>query len=125
MALDRLSLFVDDQEYKRLCAQPDVMRRADLRATIARLGPQHAELRNALARVLASSPLQKPSGFQGGPENDYFYLDISEQDLFAIADVIADIEISLADSEDGSAELNFVAELHDTWRDKESSRPAV
>ena len=101
------------------------MRRADLRATIARLGTEHTELISALERVLASAPLPKPSGFQGGQENDYFYLDISERDLYAIADAIADIEISLADSEDLSAELNFIAELHDTWRDKESSRPAV
>lgn len=116
---------MDDQEYKRLCAQPDVMRRAEMRATMTRLKREHAPLAAALERVMGRPALPKPVGFQGSSENDYFYIDLSEDELDAIAEALEDMERSLAASGSDDSELAFVATLHDRWRDAESSRPGV
>ena len=43
---------VDDSEYKRLCAQPNVMRRDYIRATAALLREDHAELAARLSGLL-------------------------------------------------------------------------
>jgi hypothetical protein len=114
---------MDDQEYKRLCAQPDVMQRSVIRATIVRLKTAQPELAGVLEHILRASPLPKPLGYSGSSENDFFYLDLSESNLESIQEAIADVEVFLAQSGNGSSELEFVASLHDKWRAAESSRP--
>jgi hypothetical protein len=116
---------VDDQEYKRLCAQPDVMKRSEIRATLTRLRRDHGPLAASLERIMSLRALAKPVNFQGSSENDYFYLDLSEDELEDIADALADLERALAMSGTDASELAFVASLHDKWRDAESSRPAT
>jgi hypothetical protein len=58
---------MDDGEYERLCARPDVMRREEIRATVALLRERHNRLAARLSTLLLASPLPKPEGHSGGP----------------------------------------------------------
>jgi hypothetical protein len=69
------------------------MRRSDIRATIARFENRDSALAEVLERILRSMPLQKPAGFVGSEENDFFYLDLSPSELEDIREALADVEI--------------------------------
>jgi hypothetical protein len=113
---------LDDQEYKRLCAQPDVMRRADIRATAVRLHADQPQLASILEELLQHAPVPKPADFSGGEEADFFYLDLPAFIVEEIAEALADVERAVALANEGTPELSFVAGLHDRWRAAESSR---
>ena len=114
---------MDDAEYARLCAQPDVMRRPALRATHARLRRSHPELAQALEAVLVGRPVPKPVEHDGGPDSDFLFLDLSDEEVDAITEAIGDMEASLAQDEaTAGTELSTVTTLHDQWLKAESSR---
>ena len=119
---------MDDNEYKRLCAQPDVMHRPDVRASMLRLRRRRPELATLLARILETDAVPRPHPFTGGPDSDYLWLDLQQGDLDDIADAFAGLEIEICQSEDrdtSRGDLSTVARLHDLWRNAQSSRPAV
>ena len=114
---------MDDAEYKRLCAAPDVMSRTDLRATAIRLRDDRPDLAVLIDKVLRSEPVPKPARHTNGSESDFLWLDFSDDDLEAIHDALRDQEIALADDElSPTPELSFVAALAGKWNAAESSR---
>jgi hypothetical protein len=114
---------VDDAEYKRLCAAPDVMSRPDLRATEVRLREEHAHLAEVIATILGSRPLPKPSLHDAGGESDFLFLDLSAVDIEAIHDALRDQEALLVEGgEPYPPELSFVVTLASKWNNAESSR---
>ena len=116
---------MDDNEYRRLCSQPDVMRRSDVRATISRLQQSRPDLATRLASLLSSSPVPKPVGHEGGPETDFLWLDLADEDIDEIVSELADLEASLVLDEAPTQQLSDAGTLLDRWNAAESSRPAV
>ena len=116
---------MDDQEYKRLCAQPDVMRRDQIRATAALLREPHPGLAMRVSGLLGAAALPKPQEHSGGAESDFFYIDLDVADLDAIVSALGDLEAQLAESGAPTDQLGWVARLLDRWNDADSSRPAV
>lgn len=74
-------------DYKRLCEQPDHFSRWALEFTL--LLVSEAEDREALTRALAKVPLEKPVSHHGGPETDYFRVDVARQQSRRIAEQVA------------------------------------
>jgi hypothetical protein len=116
---------MDENEYRRLCSQPDVMRRSDIRATISRLQPSCPDLATQLAAVLSSPPVPKPVEHTGGPDTDFLWLDLAEEDIEEIMIELGNLEASLATDDAPSQQLSDAGTLLDRWNAAESSRPAV
>ena len=116
---------MDDQEYKRLCAQPDVMRRDQIRATASLLADRHAELAARLSALLNAMPLSKPADHAGGRESDFFYLDLDAADLDDVVSALGDLEAELVESGAPADRLSLVGTLLGRWNEADSSRPAV
>ena len=114
---------MDDAEYKRLCATPDVMSRPDLRATEVRLREAQPHLADEIARLLTTQPVPKPRLHESGPESDFIWLDLRDDDLEAIHDALRDQEVLLVEKgEPYPPELSFVTSLADKWNAADSSR---
>ena len=114
---------MNDAEYRRLCAAPNVLRRADIRSTVARLREREPRLAEQLTQVLRSSPVPKPAEHQGGPETDYLGLDLSPEDIQSIVDALFDLEAELAqDPRTERSDLSSAAALVDLWNGAESTR---
>lgn len=115
---------MDDAEYRRLISAPDVMKRADLRATESRLVGEAPDLVEAIRRVLRSAPVRRPPAHTGLPDDDYLWLDLSEDEIDAIHEALRDQERELAsDEKPDHIRLAWVADLADRWNSAESSRP--
>ena len=114
---------MDDEEYRRLCAAPDVLRRSEIRATHVRMAKRAPELATELERVLQSSPVPKPSQHEGGTDTDFLWLDLHADVLEAIVEELHDQETELAqEPTTDRATLGWVAHLADLWAKAESSR---
>ena len=116
---------MDESQYKRLCAQPDVMRRDSIRATAALVRENHAALAARLSALLAASPVPKPAGHSGGPESDFFYLDLDAAGLDEVATALGDLEAKLAETGAPADQISLAATLLDRWSKADRSRPAV
>lgn len=64
-------------EYKLLCERPDHFSRWALALTAANVSDP--TVRDALAGVTESEPLEKPEGHHGGEATDYFRIDVALQ----------------------------------------------
>lgn len=112
-----------DAEYRRLCSAPDVMRRADLRATASRLRVPEPRLTREFDRLLGSVPVPKPVEHDGGPDTDYLWLDLDADDVEVVHEALRNLESQLA--QDPGADqiaLMWVADLADRWNNAASSR---
>lgn len=116
---------MDDREYKRVCAQPDVMRRAAIRATLARLKGRRSDLAMSLASLLGGPAIPKPPGHDSGADTDYLWLDLPSEQIDDIVSELGDLEASLAESDAPAIEVSSTGTLLDLWNSAESSRPAV
>ena len=114
---------MDDEEYRRLCAAPDVLRRAEIRATYFRMRDRAPHLAAELERLLQSAPVPKAAEHEGRAETDYLWLDLQPDTLEAIEEELHDQETELAqDPAADGATLRWVAHLADLWSAAESSR---
>lgn len=77
---------MDWKEYKRRCDGPSVMSRWALETSMSRL--DDGESREALARVLSASPIDKPTDHGGGPETDCFALDVDAAVAHEVIDAL-------------------------------------
>ena len=116
---------MDEQEYKRICRQPDVMRRADLRATLRRLQDVRPDLAHELHAVLRASPVPQPVHHDGGRDTEFLWLDLAPKVIEEIVDELAALEADLVTEAQGSGVLEAAATLLDRWNAAESSRPAI
>jgi hypothetical protein len=113
---------MDENEYRRLCSQPDVMRRSDVRATISRLQHRNPDLAARLARLLSSPPVPKPIEHSGGADTEFLWLDLAEADIDEIVTELVDFEASLTVDEAPTQQLSEASALLDLWNEAESSR---
>ena len=115
---------MDESEYKRRCAQPDVMKRADLHASEARLRKTVPALADLLIRVMAGQPVPKPSLHQGARDDDCLYLTLTPDEIEAIHDALRDEEVSYAIQETmlGDSSAGYVGRIADLWLKAESVR---
>lgn len=102
---------MDDNNYRRLCAQPDVMRRGDIRATITRLATDQSQVAARLTAILSSPPVPKPAADDGGPDTDFLRLDLAAEDIETIVEALGKLEAILASSDAPSAILSSAADL--------------
>ena len=116
---------MDDNEYRRICAQPDVMRRSDVRATVARLRGVRPDLADRAAHLLGTVPVPKPAAHAGGSETDYLWLDLDPADIQEIVSELFDLETQQALDDAPALQLGATASLLDRWNAAESTRPAV
>jgi hypothetical protein len=116
---------MDDAEYRRLCAAPDVMKRADLHATEARLRRTAPVLADLVVQVMAGQSVPKPELHDGTNDDDYLYLDLAPDEIDAIHDALRDEETSHAMQETmlGNASAGYVGRIADLWLNAESVRP--
>ncbi len=119
------SILMDDSDYKRLCAQPDVMRRSEIRAAAILIRPNHPDLASRLTTLLGTPPLPKPSGHQGGPDSDHLHLELDSDELELIVDALGDQEVSLSDAGEPAPSISQVGTLLDRSNQADSSRAAV
>ena len=115
---------MDALNYKRLCAQPHVMRRTDIEATIRLLTRDHPELTARLAALLPRAPVPRPAEHAGGSEADYLFLDLDPHDVDALVTAIGAREASLSDAVTDAEGLSLAGTLLDQWSRAESSRPS-
>ena len=113
---------MDDREYRRLCSQPDVTARGDLRATAVRLTDRRPDLAAEVQRLLAGSPVPRPSEHEGSRETDYLWLDISDETIEEIVDELGTLEADLVETGAPHRTVSVAAELLDRWNAAESSR---
>jgi hypothetical protein len=116
---------MDDAEYRRLCAAPDVMKRATLQATVARLRRRDPELADIVARVMTGQTVPRPTLHAGTRDDDFLYLDLEPGEIEAIHDALIDEEVEHAQKETllGDSMAGYVSGLADVWRHAESVRP--
>jgi hypothetical protein len=116
---------MDEREYRRICSQPDVMRRSDLRATLHRLQGVRPDLTHELHALLRASPVPKPAHHDGGRDTEFLWLDLAPEVIQEIVDELAALEASLVAEGQGSGRLEAAATLLDRWNAAESSRPGI
>jgi hypothetical protein len=116
---------MDDAEYRRLCAAPDVMKREHILSTEARLRRTAPHLDDLLVRVLAGDTVPRPQRHDGTRDDDFLYLDLAPEEIEAIHDELRDEETRYAMQETmlGDASAGFVSRLADLWLSAESVRP--
>ena len=113
---------MNDAEYRRLCAQPHVMRRTDIRATLTRLAEPRPELATRLHDLLASPPVPKPRGHDAGPDTDYLMIDLAQDEIEEIVDALGELETALA-LDEHTDEARAAGTLLDRWNAAESANP--
>ena|SRR5688500_10643274 len=115
---------MNDAEYRRLCTQPHVMRRTEVRATVMRLAEPRPDLAARLRTLLDSPPIPKPSGHDAGPDSDYLILDLEQDEIEDVVDALGDLESTLA--LDGHRDQARAAgTLLDRWNAAESGKPGA
>lgn len=73
-------------DYKHLCERPDHFSRWALEFT--RSLASDPEDREALTRALAGLPLEKPESHRGGPETDYFQVNVAKHQCRRIVEQV-------------------------------------
>ncbi len=107
---------MDTAEYHSICARPDVLPRSAIEATAWRLAPQHRDLRRRLDQLAQTIPVAKPERHEGGPDTDFFVIDLTNDELDALVNALGGLEAGLAQPPGGSPqELTLVADLLDSW----------
>ena len=82
------------EDYKRLCERPDYFSRWALQLTGETVSDP--ALRKTLADVTRRAPLDKPADHRGGPETDYFQVDVAMHHALL---VVHQIGIAVSESE--------------------------
>ena len=111
---------MDDAEYRRLCSQPDVMRRTEIRATLTRLTKSRPDLAERLEALLQSAPIPKPPGHDAGADTDYLAIHLTEDEIEAIVDALGDLESALA-LDGHHDQASAAGMLLDRWNAAESA----
>ncbi len=86
---------MDWSTYKRICDQPDVMTRWSLQRTLALV--DDGQLAQQTRELMASAPIDKPSGHKGDASTDCFALDF---DSAVVERVIRVLQSLAAESDD-------------------------
>jgi hypothetical protein len=112
-----LGAIVDKNKYKILCSRPYAFRRATLLRTLELLSANNRnDLHGEVQSVLKGPPIEKPQGFHGRPEDDWFLVTLSDEIFTQLVDFFGELEASNVDVEPKTA--NEMANLLDIWNRK-------
>lgn len=106
---------MDWPAYKRICESPDHFSRWALELTAGILSDR-AIVRKIMSTV-ADRPVAKPADHRGGPETDYFRVELDEA---AARQVIAAFAVRIANS--GGREQRRLAHLARVWQEYLASK---
>ncbi len=84
--------------YKRHCAEPNVVTRVALKATINHIQTSRPDLGARLEAFLALPPIPKPERHAASDENDYIELPLGEAEFSEIARALGDVFLITKDS---------------------------
>lgn len=85
---------------------------------------ESAGLHKKLKSALASAPIEKPVGYVGGEESDFFEVLLTEDEMQDLVDVLFDLEAAAVPQGDGlgfeketiqAREASRIASLVDEW----------
>jgi hypothetical protein len=92
-----------------------------------RLRTTRPDLAALLEVLLLGAMLPKPAEHTGGPETDFLFLDLSNNEVEEITEAVGNLEVAVAmdtspPSRELAREFAAIAALHDQWLRAESSR---
>ena len=104
------------EEYKIICSKPNAIGRDTIYETLRAIQGEDASLIAELEGILEKPPIEKPSKHEGGPNTDFFLIDLKQETLEKIVETLFDREAGAVgiDGETTPAASRF-AMLVDTW----------
>ena len=107
---------MEQREYKRLQEDPRVFRRAELVDSIRWLGDSLPSVTDALIRILAGQPLDKPQQHAGAPESDLFRVLVTKADVSEVCGHLLSQEAAaVSPSGETTALASKIGSLVDRW----------
>lgn len=98
------------EDYKRLCERPDHFSRWALQMTAAAVSDP--ALRGALVNATRKAPLVKPADHRGGPETDYFQIDVAMHHVRLLVE-----QLGVAAAETEGKQQRRLNHLRVVWRE--------
>ncbi len=107
---------MDVNEYKELCARPDVLQRGALEDTVRVLREARSPDARLVEEILRRAPIEKPVIHAAGAEADSFFVTLDADVVESIVEQLADAEAAAVSPAGGTTpEANRMAELRDLW----------
>ncbi len=104
------------KEYKAICGQPNAFSRFALEETARALAVEQPALSQRLMGELHQVPVPKPAMHNGGPETDFFQVELTEAELEQIISCMFDCEAAAVSPEgDTTPQASYFAALVDCW----------
>lgn len=107
---------MDQLEYKRLTKSNNVFSISVLEETIEVLRPEQGRIADKLQAIIAEGPIEKPEKHTGGRENDFFLVQLEQQELESIVEKFGDLEVAHVSAEGNTtSEASHYASMLDLW----------
>jgi len=105
------------EEYKKICSQQNAIGRLAIYETLRALQGEDASVIAELEGILEKPPIEKPPKHEGGPDTDFFLIDVKQETLEKIVETLGDREAD-AVGIDGKTtpEASRFATLLDIWK---------
>lgn len=105
---------MDAADYKRICAQSDVLPRGVVEATHGLVSHVDAVLAAKVRKILAIEPVPKPPRHDAGAHSDYLPIGVvSRREIEAVVEALGELEAAAVAS--GNVRLTDVDGLLDAW----------
>ncbi len=103
-------------EYKKLCNQPNVFSRSDLKFTERTLRAKNLSVALRISEFLENSPITKPKKHKGDKFTDYFLVVLPEPEAEIIIDAFTELEVENVEDDGTTTSLaSFYAGMADKW----------
>lgn len=107
---------MDQHLYKQQSESKNAFSRNVLEETVRAIRPVNVGIADKIQSLLDSGPVQKPQKHKGGPETDFFMVELDQSEIEVIVEVFANLEVTNI-SPDGrtTSEASHYASLLDAW----------
>jgi hypothetical protein len=107
---------MDATEYHKICQDPRALKRYTIEETLKVIPSDLVALRINIDQILSNSPIEKPTEHSGGPDTDYFFVNLSDDDIIQIVETLGDAEVGAVAENGSTTQLaSSYATLLDTW----------
>jgi len=106
---------MDPEEYKTLCARPDVLRRSALEDTARALRSVRSPDTPLVEEILEQPPVEKPVVHSAGSEADFFYVTLERDVAGSVLETLLDAEQAAARRTAITFDKTRLTELIDLW----------
>ncbi len=107
---------MDLNEYRDLCARPDVIRRGELEETVRALRRLRSPDVRLVEEILEQPPIEKPVVHAAGSEADSFFVTLDADVVESIVEQLTDAEAAaVSPAGETTPEAGRLAELVDLW----------